>query len=166
MVAPLSICTKKERRAVIRLFRKIDNGLLRTNDYKGRRVTRSIEVSSIITRRAGSSDLLKSPLDSDKQVSPTNPRITLIYITNCNVYGRQSCWKVYYKSQCQPSVQSSIVVKATDSCLGYHEFEPTIADDPPCRGGRCTLNKSKLKHPHIGVEVRRGVSGSGVILVT
>ncbi|GFU96287.1 hypothetical protein TNCV_88641 [Trichonephila clavipes] len=29
--------------------------------------------------------------------------------------------------------------------VACHEFEPSIAEDPPCRGCRCTLNPSRLK---------------------
>ncbi|GFS84051.1 hypothetical protein TNCV_2364531 [Trichonephila clavipes] len=62
--------------------------------------------------------------------------------------------------------RDSLVVKITSTC---HEFEPSTAEKlpstaekppstaekPPCRGGRCTLNMTRLKHSqtlNIGVE--------------
>ncbi|GFV18439.1 hypothetical protein TNCV_4468751 [Trichonephila clavipes] len=60
--------------------------------------------------------------------------------------------------------RGSLVIKVTDSWPACHEFKPGTTEDPPCRGGRCTLNMPRLKHPHIGLEVRRGGAGSGVIL--
>ncbi|GFT63673.1 hypothetical protein TNCV_871021 [Trichonephila clavipes] len=33
---------------------------------------------------------------------------------------------------------SSLVVKVTDSWLACHEFEPSIAEEPPFRGSRCS----------------------------
>ncbi|GFV82517.1 actin-binding LIM protein 1 [Trichonephila clavipes] len=33
------------------------------------------------------------------------------------------------------SGRGSLVVKVTDSWLAYHEFEPSTAEDPPCRAG-------------------------------
>ncbi|GFT26465.1 hypothetical protein TNCV_3603291 [Trichonephila clavipes] len=36
-----------------------------------------------------------------------------------------------------------------------HEFEPSIAEEPQCRG-RYMLNMSMLKRPRCGVEIRRG----------
>ncbi|GFU66953.1 hypothetical protein TNCV_4296051 [Trichonephila clavipes] len=50
-----------------------------------------------------------------------------------------------------PSGCGSLVVEVTDLWLESHEFEPSSAEDPPCRGGRCTLNLSRLKHPPAGV---------------
>ncbi|GFX77188.1 hexokinase-1 [Trichonephila clavipes] len=44
-----------------------------------------------------------------------------------------------------------LVVKVADSCLACHVFESCTAEDPPCRGGQCSLNISRLKHPPIGV---------------
>ncbi|GFX50757.1 hypothetical protein TNCV_2723411 [Trichonephila clavipes] len=38
-----------------------------------------------------------------------------------------------------------------DSWSAYHEFEPSAAEDPQCRGGRRTLNISRLKPPPVGV---------------
>ncbi|GFX47174.1 transposable element Tcb1 transposase [Trichonephila clavipes] len=46
----------------------------------------------------------------------------------------------------------SLVDKATDSWLVIHEFEPRVAEDPPCRGGHCTLNLSRLKRPPADLE--------------
>ncbi|GFS53595.1 hypothetical protein TNCV_730451 [Trichonephila clavipes] len=37
-----------------------------------------------------------------------------------------------------------------------HGFKPSTAEDPPCRGGLCSLNMSRIKHPPVGVEVRSG----------
>ncbi|GFY19252.1 uncharacterized protein TNCV_4226161 [Trichonephila clavipes] len=47
--------------------------------------------------------------------------------------------------------RSSLVVKIADSWLACHEFDPGTAEDPPCRGGRYTLNISKLKRPSVDV---------------
>ncbi|GFU59712.1 hypothetical protein TNCV_3186721 [Trichonephila clavipes] len=46
---------------------------------------------------------------------------------------------------------SSLVVKVkfTDSWPVSHEFEPSAAEDPPCRGGRCTLNMSRFKRTFV-----------------
>ncbi|GFV83922.1 hypothetical protein TNCV_1479241 [Trichonephila clavipes] len=52
------------------------------------------------------------------------------------------------------ALSGSLVVKATDLRLAFHEFEPGTAEDPPCRGGQYTLNLSRLKHPLVGVEKR------------
>ncbi|GFS84382.1 hypothetical protein TNCV_4605892 [Trichonephila clavipes] len=43
----------------------------------------------------------------------------------------------------------TLVVKVTDSWMACHEFEPCTAEDPPCRGGRCTLNMKRLKRPPV-----------------
>ncbi|GFV98075.1 hypothetical protein TNCV_4448351 [Trichonephila clavipes] len=45
--------------------------------------------------------------------------------------------------------RGSLVIKVTD---WGHEYEPRIAGPPPYRGGRCMLNRSKLKRPSAGVE--------------
>ncbi|GFS54181.1 hypothetical protein TNCV_2527181 [Trichonephila clavipes] len=42
------------------------------------------------------------------------------------------------------------MVKVTDSRLGYHEFEPSAAEDPSCAGGSCTLKLSSLDRPPVG----------------
>ncbi|GFX49727.1 hypothetical protein TNCV_3072801 [Trichonephila clavipes] len=42
------------------------------------------------------------------------------------------------------------MVKVTESRLACHEFQPRTAEDPPCRGGRCVLNMSRLKRPPVG----------------
>ncbi|GFW13129.1 hypothetical protein TNCV_3330611 [Trichonephila clavipes] len=49
-----------------------------------------------------------------------------------------------------------LVVKVTDSWPAYREFEPSTAEDPPCIGGRCTLNVSRLKRPPVGVVRKLG----------
>ncbi|GFX68277.1 hypothetical protein TNCV_2816521 [Trichonephila clavipes] len=43
------------------------------------------------------------------------------------------------------------VAKVTDSWLACPEFEHSTSENPPYRGGRCTLNMSMLKSPPIGV---------------
>ncbi|GFX53041.1 hypothetical protein TNCV_1655001 [Trichonephila clavipes] len=48
--------------------------------------------------------------------------------------------------------RGSQVVKVMDSCLACHEFKPSTAEDPPCRGGRCILNMSRPKRPPVSVE--------------
>ncbi|GFU12189.1 hypothetical protein TNCV_1212261 [Trichonephila clavipes] len=58
------------------------------------------------------------------------------------------------------------LVKVTDSWPACHEFESSTSEEPPCRGGRCTLNMSRLNCPPIGVEVRRWGAGSGIVLFT
>ncbi|GFT17190.1 hypothetical protein TNCV_4739021 [Trichonephila clavipes] len=50
----------------------------------------------------------------------------------------------------------SLVVKLTDSWLVYPEFEPVTAEDPTCRGGRCTLNMPRLKQTPVGVASKLG----------
>ncbi|GFU55057.1 hypothetical protein TNCV_425641 [Trichonephila clavipes] len=44
----------------------------------------------------------------------------------------------------------SLMFKVMSSLLTYHEFEPSAAEDPPCRGGRRTLNMSRLTRPLVG----------------
>ncbi|GFQ69152.1 hypothetical protein TNCT_74001 [Trichonephila clavata] len=61
---------------------------------------------------------------------------------------------------------SSLVVKVKDSWLSSHEFNRSTTEDRPYRGGRCTLNLSKLKCLPIDVEVRSGDASSDVVLVT
>ncbi|GFV22651.1 hypothetical protein TNCV_2078411 [Trichonephila clavipes] len=51
----------------------------------------------------------------------------------------------------RPRGRGSLVVKVTDSWLVCYGFQPSTAKDPPCRGGRCTLNVSRLKRTTIGV---------------
>ncbi|GFY23251.1 hypothetical protein TNCV_3939471 [Trichonephila clavipes] len=45
--------------------------------------------------------------------------------------------------------RDDLVVKAEITRLSCHEFESSVAEDPPCRGSRCTPRRSP--------EVRRGV---------
>ncbi|GFY10258.1 hypothetical protein TNCV_2629371 [Trichonephila clavipes] len=52
----------------------------------------------------------------------------------------------YYKENCD---RDSLVV--TDSWMACLEFEPSTAEDPLCRGVRCTLNTSRLKRPPVDV---------------
>ncbi|GFV72626.1 hypothetical protein TNCV_2602331 [Trichonephila clavipes] len=47
----------------------------------------------------------------------------------------------------------SLVVKAMDLS---HEFGLWTAEDPICRGGRCTLNMSRFKRPPLGVVWKLG----------
>ncbi|GFS71448.1 hypothetical protein TNCV_5051521 [Trichonephila clavipes] len=49
-----------------------------------------------------------------------------------------------------------MVVKVMDSWLAFYEFEPSAAEDTQCRGGRCTLNLLRSKHPTIGVMGKLG----------
>ncbi|GFX17184.1 hypothetical protein TNCV_2857071 [Trichonephila clavipes] len=49
--------------------------------------------------------------------------------------------------------RGSLMVKVTDLWLACHELELSAAKDPPCRGGHCTFNLSKLKSNSIGVEL-------------
>ncbi|GFV45863.1 hypothetical protein TNCV_2322231 [Trichonephila clavipes] len=46
-----------------------------------------------------------------------------------------------------------------DSWPTRHEFELSIAEDPPCRGGQHTLNMSRVKHSPVGVvwKLEKGV---------
>ncbi|GFS84099.1 hypothetical protein TNCV_2364911 [Trichonephila clavipes] len=46
----------------------------------------------------------------------------------------------------------SLVVKVTDSWLACLEFEPSTAENPPCRGGRCKSNLPWLKRPPVDVK--------------
>ncbi|GFW25546.1 hypothetical protein TNCV_1308071 [Trichonephila clavipes] len=50
----------------------------------------------------------------------------------------------------------SLVVKGADLWQACHESEASTAEDPPCRGGRCSLNISRLKHPSVGVVWKLG----------
>ncbi|GFV36118.1 hypothetical protein TNCV_4964661 [Trichonephila clavipes] len=52
--------------------------------------------------------------------------------------------------------RGSLMVMVTDSWLTYHEFEPCTAEDPPCRGKRCTLNTSRLKPPPVDAVWKSG----------
>ncbi|GFW27762.1 hypothetical protein TNCV_766431 [Trichonephila clavipes] len=55
----------------------------------------------------------------------------------------------------------SLVVKVMDAWLACHEFEPCTAEDPPCRGYRCTSNLSTLKRPPVrgcGSQEREGLT--------
>ncbi|GFY22619.1 uncharacterized protein TNCV_2178801 [Trichonephila clavipes] len=58
------------------------------------------------------------------------------------------------------------VFKVKDSWLASHKFEPSAAQDPPCRGGRSTLNLSQLKRSHVDVvwKFGEGDARSGVIV--
>ncbi|GFU66687.1 hypothetical protein TNCV_3111711 [Trichonephila clavipes] len=49
----------------------------------------------------------------------------------------------------------SPVIRVMDSWLACHDFEPSTAEDPPCRGCRCMLNMSRLKYSPIGVVWKR-----------
>ncbi|GFX31390.1 hypothetical protein TNCV_2062061 [Trichonephila clavipes] len=55
-----------------------------------------------------------------------------------------------------------------NSWLTFHEFEPGIAGDPPCRGDRCALNMLRIKRPTIGEVGKLGEAdaSSRVVLVT
>ncbi|GFX29833.1 hypothetical protein TNCV_4749621 [Trichonephila clavipes] len=48
-----------------------------------------------------------------------------------------------------------MVAVVTESWLVCHEFDPSAAEDPLCRGNRCTLNLLRHKRPPIGVKVSR-----------
>ncbi|GFX92975.1 hypothetical protein TNCV_139191, partial [Trichonephila clavipes] len=48
-----------------------------------------------------------------------------------------------------PGWSCSLVVKVTDSWLASYEFERRYAENLLYRGGRCSLNMSRLKRPHI-----------------
>ncbi|GFW66320.1 hypothetical protein TNCV_1712191 [Trichonephila clavipes] len=56
------------------------------------------------------------------------------------------------------SGHGSLVVKIMDSCLAGHMFELSAAEDPPCRGCRCTFNLSRLKHPPQWRNVHPGIA--------
>ncbi|GFT83173.1 transposable element Tc3 transposase [Trichonephila clavipes] len=56
----------------------------------------------------------------------------------------------------------TVRVEVMDSCQKFFN----AAEDPPCKGGRCMLNLSRLERPPVDVIVRRGDSSSGVVLVT
>ncbi|PRD28210.1 UNVERIFIED_CONTAM: hypothetical protein NCL1_33124 [Trichonephila clavipes] len=72
------------------------------------------------------------------------------------VYCKFVFLELYDYSASKPgSSRGSLVVMVTDSLPLCHEFEPSTAEDAPCRGGRCMLNLSMLKRTPIGVEVRR-----------
>ncbi|GFT16504.1 hypothetical protein TNCV_281371 [Trichonephila clavipes] len=51
------------------------------------------------------------------------------------------------------------MVNVTDSGLACHEFEPSTAEDPQCREGRCALNL--LKRPPVGGKIKRGILAGG-----
>ncbi|GFV53139.1 hypothetical protein TNCV_4954251 [Trichonephila clavipes] len=53
--------------------------------------------------------------------------------------------------------RGSLVVQVTVSRPACHEFEPSTAEDPPYRKGRCTLNMSRLKRPPVGMVKERGL---------
>ncbi|GFV41786.1 uncharacterized protein TNCV_3629371 [Trichonephila clavipes] len=67
------------------------------------------------------------------------------------------------------SLKNSVAVQTPFSSLDLpsgqgkwqacHEFKPSTAEDPPCKGDRCTLNMSRLKRPPVGVvwKLRDGV---------
>ncbi|GFU57557.1 hypothetical protein TNCV_3637191 [Trichonephila clavipes] len=46
--------------------------------------------------------------------------------------------------------RGSLDVKVMNSWSACHEFEPSTAEDPPCRGCRCTLNIARLNCPPVG----------------
>ncbi|GFV38091.1 hypothetical protein TNCV_4204011 [Trichonephila clavipes] len=56
----------------------------------------------------------------------------------------------------QGACHGSSVVKVIDSWQACHEFEPSVAFDPPRRRGRSTLNMSRLKRPPVGVVWKLG----------
>ncbi|GFU03356.1 hypothetical protein TNCV_3338691 [Trichonephila clavipes] len=74
------------------------------------------------------------------------------------VYYKKNARKIKYiiKLLQLPVGRGSLVVKETDSWLTFHYFEPCTAEDPPCRGNRCTLNMSRLKRPHVAVVYKLG----------
>ncbi|GFY08726.1 hypothetical protein TNCV_5006391 [Trichonephila clavipes] len=87
---------------------------------------------------------------------------------------------LHIKKYERSSGHGSLVVKATDSWLVYYEFEPSTAEDPPCRvamhiksvvdqslsvGKRCALCRD-LKRPPAGVVVKRVCATLVVDLVT
>ncbi|GFU92546.1 transposable element Tc1 transposase [Trichonephila clavipes] len=47
--------------------------------------------------------------------------------------------------------RGSLVVKFRDRWLACYEFDTSASKDPPCRGGRCTSNLSRLKRPPVCV---------------
>ncbi|GFW80661.1 hypothetical protein TNCV_3235131 [Trichonephila clavipes] len=59
--------------------------------------------------------------------------------------------------------RGSLVVKVTDSWQACHEFEPSTAENTQYRGGRYTLNMSKLRPPPAG-EVGEGTANSSDVL--
>ncbi|GFS55535.1 hypothetical protein TNCV_1627641 [Trichonephila clavipes] len=81
------------------------------------------------------------------------------------VYEGQSVWKKY---------ENSCIINRNDggegkeSWLACHEFEPSIAEDPPCREGRSTLNlsRAKLSSHWCSMVIWRGDTSSVVIRVT
>ncbi|GFV76348.1 hypothetical protein TNCV_4413271 [Trichonephila clavipes] len=44
-----------------------------------------------------------------------------------------------------------LVVKFADSWLACHEFDPSTAEDVPCKRSRSMLSMSRLKRPSVGV---------------
>ncbi|GFT03702.1 hypothetical protein TNCV_278641 [Trichonephila clavipes] len=46
---------------------------------------------------------------------------------------------------------SLVATPTPSSWPACHEFEPSTAEDPPCRAGRCSLNMSRLKRLPIGL---------------
>ncbi|GFT17531.1 hypothetical protein TNCV_4807711 [Trichonephila clavipes] len=67
----------------------------------------------------------------------------------------------------KPGGRGSLVAKVTDSWAACCEFEPSAAEDPPCRK-RCTLHLlgAQASPGWRCVVVRRGGTSSGFILVT
>ncbi|GFT57862.1 hypothetical protein TNCV_4865801 [Trichonephila clavipes] len=51
----------------------------------------------------------------------------------------------------------SLVVKVTDLGLADHEFESSNAEDTPCSGGRCSLNK---KQTHVKKTIKKSIEAT------
>ncbi|GFT26209.1 hypothetical protein TNCV_1544201 [Trichonephila clavipes] len=61
--------------------------------------------------------------------------------------------------------RSSVVFKVTDTCRACHEFEPSTAEHPPCRGGDARLIcRGSNVLAWGGVE--EGYARSGVVRIT
>ncbi|GFU73137.1 uncharacterized protein TNCV_1354281 [Trichonephila clavipes] len=76
-------------------------------------------------------------------------RISFLPIKSSNNEKKRTTFK-----KAEPRVpwsdRGSLVVKVTNSCPTCHELEPGTDEGPPCRGGQCTLNISRLKRSTVG----------------
>ncbi|GFT46102.1 hypothetical protein TNCV_2812171 [Trichonephila clavipes] len=80
-----------------------------------------------------------------------------------NGFGFASHYSIFHQKFSGHGCQ---VVKVTDSRPACHEFEPSTAEDPPCRE-RCALNlpRAQTSSRWCGVVVRRGASSGHLTMV-
>ncbi|GFS69166.1 hypothetical protein TNCV_4010171 [Trichonephila clavipes] len=65
------------------------------------------------------------------------------------------------------SLRGSLVVNVTSSWRACHEFKPSTAEDPPCKGAMHVKSaEAQTSSCRCAVEARKGGASSGVVLIT